>query len=211
MELETELGQLEFVTRVGCDSKSGVDDPTMDETERWPWPCELGAAGSCGAVGGDPLMVFSSQPICSPRLLRVMEPYRSNRSRLGPRASGSWNSREFLVQWEYGIWEQRPDGGACLLVWGTVRKWDASGKNLDAPSGALVPMAAGVMWGNTQRPGTPAETTGSSQTRNTALKAALTGIFRSQLNNTTRNAMIIFHLTNERKEEKNFPQEDVPR
>lgn len=46
---------------VGADAK---DDPLASES---------GTAGKSGAEGGDRLMVFSSQPRCSPRLLRVME------------------------------------------------------------------------------------------------------------------------------------------
>lgn len=63
------------VTRVGWESKFGVEDATEVGTEEGAWLSESEAAGSCGAVGGDRFMVFSSQPRCSPKLLRVM---RSN-------------------------------------------------------------------------------------------------------------------------------------
>jgi hypothetical protein len=78
VEVEVEAGPIwlvRWVTRVGLESKLGVEDATEVGTEGGTWLSESEAAGSCGAVGGDRLMVFSSQPRCSPKLLRVM---RSN-------------------------------------------------------------------------------------------------------------------------------------
>jgi hypothetical protein len=98
VEVEVEFKFGRVVARAGCEAKFGVEDPAGHGTEPGAWLSESGAAGSGGAEGGDRLMVFSSQPRCSPRLLRVMEPNRNNGPRLGPRASDSWDSREFLVE-----------------------------------------------------------------------------------------------------------------
>jgi len=99
-EVEVEIG-FKFggrLARAGCEAKFGVEDPAGVGMQTGAWLSESGAAGSGGAEGGDRLMVFSSQPRCSPRLLRVMEPNRNSRPRLGPRASDSWDSRGFLVE-----------------------------------------------------------------------------------------------------------------
>jgi hypothetical protein len=53
------------------------------------------------------LMVLMSQPRCSPRLLRVMKSRRNERSKLGPRASGTRDSGlQPLPRRKRGFWKR---------------------------------------------------------------------------------------------------------
>lgn len=91
VEMKVEFGSERGGTRRGCEPPSDVADAAENETEVAEALRESGgsgAAGSCGAAGCHRVLLFSSQPRCSLRLLRVMESDRNNRPRHGLPTSG---------------------------------------------------------------------------------------------------------------------------
>lgn len=100
VEVEEEIEVGEFGsetggTRRGCEPPSDVAEAADNETKAAEVPRGSATAGSCGCAGCHLDLLFSSQPRCSLRLLRVMKPAPNNRSRRGLPTSGPRNSSRF--------------------------------------------------------------------------------------------------------------------
>lgn len=116
VKCEAELGRC--AAERACGPRPGVEEAAAgDEMEAGERLLGSGAAGSGGAAGCSCLMLCSSQPRCSPRLLRVMESDRNNRSKFNPHASASQVSGDSLGGNEVDE-AARAGEGECLVEWG---------------------------------------------------------------------------------------------
>lgn len=100
VEVEEEIEVGEFGSesggpRRGCEPPSNVAEAADNEMKAAEVPRGSATAGSCGAAGCHLDLLFSSQPRCSLRLLRVMRPAPNSRSRRGLPTSGPRNSSRF--------------------------------------------------------------------------------------------------------------------